>query len=876
MTTLPADLLLKLSPPRVSRQLLTRDALRMDDGSMREVPVLLVQAPAGFGKTSLLAQWRLELIARGSSVAWITAQEQDDPHRLLQALVMAVRVAVGRPQFGQAVLEDEGGPLDGATRWLAELTQAALEIVLVVDDVDRLPWKSRQLLGFLLRKLPANLRVLLGLRSGCDLDLDDLLNYGRALRLGTDRLRLSLPETLELARRRLGDAFETDAVARLHEHCEGWPLGLQLLLTARESGQGEQLDFHGDEDLRQTLLDLLFSKLSEEDLRFLEDISIADPLHPALCAEITGYADAGARLARLAASTPLIQLAERGEWLRLHALAAERLRLRLQARSEGQREELHRRAAAWLARQDLLEDAACHAWLAGEREQALGFAERSLYDALTRRGRHAMLQQWLERVPQDELDKRPKLQLAMAWTLALSEQHAAAGQRVESILAHAAKDNAALHCECALILGGAALYADAPDRFIALHEPWVEAPPLSEPLLLKMHANRSAYKLLLEGRPAEARLRLRLDAGAIGHASYLDRWAELIHGLSHVWEGQMRLAEQRLRPALQRAEQELGRRSVFASTVAAVLAATLCEQGEVAEAAALLAHRLDVLERSALPEAVLLGLRTAARVASAQGAEQRALEMLEALHAVGRTRRLPRLCLVSLTEQLRLHAQRYRAETCRGLSVELDALLADPALPAREQAPLWWQGIALLAALARGQAAMAAREWRAALPFFEQAAAMTQTMRLGRLRIQILAFKAFAQERCGEPGALALIREAIDLAESLSLRRVFDDAHPDVAAWVDELRAGPPRAAAPERAPERMRVMPSMALTPRERDVLGLLVRNLSNKEIAMAIQVGETTVKWHVKNLFAKLDAGTRKQLVARARLLGLLVATE
>jgi LuxR family maltose regulon positive regulatory protein len=68
------------------------------------------------------------------------------------------------------------------------------------------------------------------------------------------------------------------------------------------------------------------------------------------------------------------------------------------------------------------------------------------------------------------------------------------------------------------------------------------------------------------------------------------------------------------------------------------------------------------------------------------------------------------------------------------------------------------------------------------------------------------------------------------------------------------------------------RAMPSMALTPKEREVLELLARNLSNKEIALAMNIGEETIKWHMKNLFAKLDAGTRKQLVGRARILGLL----
>jgi LuxR family maltose regulon positive regulatory protein len=75
--------------------------------------------------------------------------------------------------------------------------------------------------------------------------------------------------------------------------------------------------------------------------------------------------------------------------------------------------------------------------------------------------------------------------------------------------------------------------------------------------------------------------------------------------------------------------------------------------------------------------------------------------------------------------------------------------------------------------------------------------------------------------------------------------------------------------------PARLRATPSTALTPKEREVLVLLARNLSNKEIGLAMQVGEETIKWHMKNLFAKLDAGTRKQVVSRARILGLLEAS-
>jgi LuxR family maltose regulon positive regulatory protein len=160
-------------------------------------------------------------------------------------------------------------------------------------------------------------------------------------------------------------------------------------------------------------------------------------------------------------------------------------------------------------------------------------------------------------------------------------------------------------------------------------------------------------------------------------------------------------------------------------------------------------------------------------------------------------------------------------------------------------------------------------------------------MGLGRVRIEVMALRAFALDHCGEK-SVALLKEAMDLAKTYGLTRLFVDAHPAVGDWAQRVVAeesgaadirGVPVAgvrplAAPMRPPrpEESRVTPSMALTPKEREVLELLARNLSNKEIARAMQIGEETIKWHLKNLFGKLDAGTRKQVVRRAQLLGLL----
>ncbi|WP_234414016.1 LuxR C-terminal-related transcriptional regulator [Ideonella sp. A 288] len=888
---LPDDLLLKVTPPRVLRHLLSRARLQVGTEARRDQPVAVVQAPAGFGKTSLLAQWRREHLSQGRVVAWLSSQPQDDTARFVQGLALAVRVGAGRPGFGHTLLEAQApAGLEGVTLWLAELAQSAMDTVLIVDEADRLPEPTRDALAYLLHNMPPNLRAVVAARTDCHLGIDDLVSYGLCAVVGPAELRFQFDETLELVRGRFGPRVDRDHAARLHELAEGWPLGLQLALTVMAAGHDPRTEIaamvaHGGA-LRDRFVHLLLANLDPPDADFLTRIALLDHLHPALCAHVTQDPAAGERLTRLARDTPVFAAAEASDWLRLHTLARDELRERFARLPAQDRSALHARAAAWLGDHGLLDDAARHALAAGQPETAYDLAERSLYESLMSRGRQSAVLEWLARLPTDELDRRPRLLLAAAWSLALSERHVEASRFIDRLLALPGHD-AALRCECALIQSGAAVYADDPDRFAELHDPWAKDPPLTDPLLLQVHANRSAFRTLLEGEPALARLRLQqAPRGATGAASaYLARWADFIVGLSYLWEGQVLLAEQLLRPTLARAEADLGRRSPFTCMLAAVLAAAMWERNQPEDVAALLANRLDVLEHGALPEAVLLGFRTMARLAGAEGAEHQALALLGALDAVGMVRRLPRLRIASLADQVRLHARRFRVETCRALCEQIDALLAGPDAPPGR---LWRHQVGLLREVAMGHAAIAAQDWRRAAEALARADAGAQALRLGRLHIELLGLRAWMLDRLGEPG-LPLLREATDLATTYGLLRVFDDAHPALGDWSRQAGAGlgaaaqaatagqgPGPLAAPLRAPQAVqakpRSTPSMALTPKEREVLELAARNLSNKEIGLAMQVGEETIKWHMKNLFAKLDAGTRKQVVQRARILGLL----
>ena len=531
----------------------------------------------------------------------------------------------------------------------------------------------------------------------------------------------------------------------------------------------------------------------------------------------------------------------------------------------------------WFVREGMFEQAARHARSAGLDEHANDLAERCFYEAVMR-GRLASMLDWLDQLPAGELARRPRLRLAAAWALALSLRHRQAQELIRDILEDARQDEGVRY-ECALIQSGAALFADDPDAYVRIMRPWTQAPPPTrEARLLQMHANRLAMFDILQGQPARARRHQeQAPIGRFGPSQvYALRWSELIHALSHVWAGQLRLAEPLLRRALQTSDAELGRRHPLACMLAALLALVLYEADRMDEALAVQADRLDVLEHFGLPDTLLLGMRTAVRVAAAQGREHHALDIAQALEAAGDTRGLPRLSLAGLGEQVRLHAAQGRVETCRALLKRIDQVLARGDHPA---GPLWHGAAMVLVDAARAHTAIAEHRWSDAEDLLAAAQQAAVAQGAGRLQVVAMALRAYVAERSGRDGS-ALLGEAVGLARASGLWRSLQDSHPGVASAIARLHEDPypaqqasPLPSPPVEAPLRAAGAASV-LTPKERAILELLARNFSNKEVARALGVGEATIKWHLKNLFAKLDAGSRRQVVVRARVLGFLGA--
>ncbi len=487
---------------------------------------------------------------------------------------------------------------------------------------------------------------------------------------------------------------------------------------------------------------------------------------------------------------------------------------------------------------------------------------------------------WLARLPSEAVASDVDLRITAGWIMALGDRPA---QALDSARALANDPSAPppVKFEAALVGATAAAYEDRPGIMAALLERWREPPANPrDPVDTLVHPNLLALLALFEGRTDKV---LRLEAhlpARLENRSLLITFSfgRLIVGLSHLWEGNAYKAEAAVRSALLEAERSAGRRSVVACMFAPVMAAALFERDQPLVAQALLANRLDVIERTTLPDAVLLAYQTLARIAMSRGDDRHALDVLDNLRALGEARRMPRLVAASIADQIRIHALRSRTETVTRLAARLGQMSSQFAHDDyRPLLPLYQ----LAAAIANVYSAIGALDFGRAEDQLKIADELARRLNRGRDALTLKVLRAVAARQRNDRNALASLSEVVSLAAIGGIDRLLVDTHPIAVEMAKELQPPvepaklAPRASAPEPRPsaDRHAAAPLAGmLTPKEAEVLALLDGGMSTKLIANTMGISGETVKWHLKNLFSKLSAGTRKHAVDRARLLGLL----
>jgi LuxR family transcriptional regulator, maltose regulon positive regulatory protein len=428
----------KFQGVRSSDSVLVRPRLTEGLTESRTALVLLA-APPGFGKTTLLAQWR-EQDSRSFVCVSLDATD-NDPTVFWSYLVEAVRRV--EPGFGDTVLRALRTPRVEAVApaFLSDLESLGGELVLVLDDYQAIENRAcHESVAFLLERLPANVTLAISTRVDPPIGIGRLRAARELVELRALDLCFTLAEEAELLNGTLELGLSDENVAVLHECTEGWPVGVQLAsLSLREAGDLAAFVacFGGSSrHVVDYLTEVVLDTLDSEHRRFLLETSILESMCGPLCDVVTGRKDSDERLLGLErANLFLLPLDDRREWYRYHQLFLEVLRHHLLRDDPDHARELHRRASEWLAGAGQTLEAVRHAIAAGELEAAARLvAER--WVSLHALGRPETLLRWLEPFPAEVVAGDARLLLAQAWALSMLDRRGEASETLEDV--HAA------------------------------------------------------------------------------------------------------------------------------------------------------------------------------------------------------------------------------------------------------------------------------------------------------------------------------------------------------------------------------------------------------------------------------------------------------
>ncbi|MBV9172236.1 MAG: helix-turn-helix transcriptional regulator, partial [Chloroflexi bacterium] len=406
----------KLVAPGVRPRAVQRGQLLERLAAAARLPVTLVAAPAGFGKTTLLTQWVGEL--RSARHAWVSLDAGDrDVARFWSYVVAALRGAW--PSLGTELMAGLDSPrplLPTAVpaQLIVDLAQLDQDIVLVLDDYHLAEDAALDAgLVFLIEHLPPRLHLVLGTRTDPALPLSRLRARGELLEVRAVELRCTADEASRFCSQTMGLELTAASVALLETRTEGWWAGLQLAalsLRDRPDPAGFLGAFAGS---HRHVLDYLVEEVLHQQpaarQAFLLRTAVLDRLSGPLCDAVTGAGGGQAQLERLERDNLfLVPLDDERGWYRYHHLFRDVLRHRLRLAEPGLVPELHRRASAWCVDHGLREDAVEHALSAGEWDGAARLIE-SWMDPLLMRAEYGTLYRWRGKLPAAVRARHPRL-----------------------------------------------------------------------------------------------------------------------------------------------------------------------------------------------------------------------------------------------------------------------------------------------------------------------------------------------------------------------------------------------------------------------------------------------------------------------------------
>ena len=910
----------KVRVPALRRRLVPRTRLVERLSSGTDAGLALVCAPAGYGKTTVLAELSQCLLQDGVAVAWYALDPTDDGAIAFGSyLIASFTQALGpATELGHVAQLLRSSPEVDLQRIVSDLINAIAasehSCVLVLDDYHLIGSPAiHSAVAFLLEHLPQNMRLVIGSRSDPPLPLARLRAQGRLLEIRTADLRFTEEETALFLNEVVQLGLSPQWVAELEARTEGWIAGLQLAaltLTGRSDREGFISSFAGSHRyLAEYLLEEVLGRQSEEVQSFMLSTSILDEMCSSLCDAVLGETSGSEEILRRLeqANIFVVALDDQGTWYRYHHLFQDFLGTQLRKTEPERVASLHRAASEWHASHGFLRRAVRHAILTQDWEYAAAIVEQHGISMMMR-GEVSTAYEWCAAFPEEVIRAHPTLCLIQSNALVLGYRRQNRGKIDERLgLVEQAADALEDRHLARLLIGQAA----ATRTFLAAMAQDPSADPREHFALA-----RKALDLLSPDDPARGVLVLTIgyahlalqDAKAatesleeakslsLASGSYIGAVEATFHQarLAHS-QGRLHSAEQicqkgkaDISAALANPEQELP--AVGCLDIA--LGCVRLERDRLEEADHALLRGLELTKWGTTPYYHMTARVALFRLREVQGRSAEAVEHLAQLEEMW-----PDFAFLARALRVR-HALQTAPEDSATLArasawcQTLSASLADEVSPPG-MGPYGAAEATYLAHLAWVRAQIALGNAQSALSYLERQLEPSQAHGLTDRVIELSLLEALAGRTQGEEKRIwAALQRALAAAQPEGYLRIFDQGealkHLLLEAgsrgisrnYIEQIldviglpkTTGKGEGAASVPAARVVYLDSGEHLTERELEMLRLVARGASNREIAQKLVITEGTVKSHLNHVLRKLDARNRTEAVARARGLGVL----
>lgn len=849
-------LITKLYAPRPRSAHLVRPHLlaALDAGLDRKL--ILVAAAAGFGKTTLLAEWSSQRM--DDDVCWVSLDEGDnDPVRFLSYLTAAIQLR--RPQVGVELLAALQSPqppmVDNALRALInQVASVPQRLILILDDYHAIENSAvHAAVTFLLDYLPPQMTLILLTRADPPLPLARLRAKNDLLEVRADALRFSEGEAYEFLNRIMRLSLPQEAISALESRTEGWIVGLQLAAVAMQSLAGDQQafvqDFTGSHRfVLDYLVEEVLARQPDNVRRFLLETSILHRLNGGLCSAVTGV---GQEMIDYLERNNLfiIPLDQSRHWYRYHHLFADLLQARLQAEyTPVAVRELRQRAARWLEQNGLLEEAIDYALAAEDYEHA---ARLILAANINRRGEVITLLKWYRAFPPDCVTRHPRLALQFGQVFALSGRWSEAEALLQTV-----EQSGGLPDGDSLLL--AYLVASYRQDTASLDAVLKAAQAISYPdavTLLVMG--------LLTGLKGDFQAACRLMANAQVISEREGDYPTALTALFHlcrmqVFRGNLKEAHALCHQALQRIDDIGGAAQPMAAFAHTALGRIGVEWDDLNAAVYHLTEAIRIADLSGF----VMGTLSSATMMLAEAQRDAGSAVHTAQTALAYSERFD-----PPYEAFWLKTYLARLWLAQGNVAAASDWLNEYRTQNFPVSLLYPNRIQKVTA---ARVLLAQRKVSEAISVLTRLAAEPQDL----LTVEVLAALALARHLHGDSVlALLTLEQALTLAEAENRVRVFLDFGPALHKLLARFcETHPENRFARRLLPAEPVSPPPSALTERELEILRLIAAGYSNEEIAQTLTLAVSTVKWYINALYSKLQVKSRGQAIARAHELHLL----